>query len=254
VGDADARIAEDYLRILRLFRFLAELEGFSIDCEAAEAASRGRRGLRRLSAERVRAELVRLLVAPRALDATSAILDRGLLTDVLGQVPRPVVLMRMASIEQAAGRNPDAMLRLAALAVRTDEDAARLARRLALSNRERRSLANAAAAHGARPPAIRHAKRQLYRLGPAAYSGRMLMGWALSREGRDDARWREAAALGEDWSAPQFPVNGKDLMEAGLAAGPRMGSVLRRLEETWLASDFSMDREALLREARSIRD
>ncbi len=107
-------------------------------CSSATASQR-------LSAERVRQEMLRLLVAPRGPELVRAMLDYGFLPLVLGLAPRPTLLQRLADLEAALAREPDAMLRLAALAVEVPEDASRLAERLRLSNDERERLARVAA-------------------------------------------------------------------------------------------------------------
>ena len=147
IGEAEARIKEDYLRILRFFRFHAYYGKGAMDEEGLHAAVRLRAGLEQLSAERVAGEMRRILVAPRAIGAVEALFDYGLLTTVLGGVPRLVRFERLVAIEEANGLAPNSALRLAALAVFVEEDAARLAERLRLSNAEQAVLALAALRH-----------------------------------------------------------------------------------------------------------
>ncbi len=136
IGDAEARIKEDYLRILRFFRFNAYYGKGPLDAAGLAACVRLRAGLDQLSAERVAGELRKLLVAPQATRAVEALFDYGLLTQLLGGVPRLVRFERLVAAEEALGLAPDAALRLAALAVFVKEDAERLAARLRLSNNE----------------------------------------------------------------------------------------------------------------------
>src|SRR5262249_52045111 len=137
IGDAEARIKEDYLRILRFFRFNAYYGKGPLDEAGLKAAVKLRGGLARLAAERVSAELQSLLVAPQAVREVEALFDYGLLVDLLGGAPRLVHFARLVAIEEALGLEPDAMLRLAALGVFVQEDAARIAARLRRSNAER---------------------------------------------------------------------------------------------------------------------
>src|SRR5690606_24436857 len=117
IGDARTRIREDYLRILRFFRFFAGYADGGPDREAFDAAVAERRGLDTLSRERIRAELLKLLVAPRAAEAAKLMSDCGLLGMVFGGMARPRVLARLAEAENALGVPPDAVLRLGALAL-----------------------------------------------------------------------------------------------------------------------------------------
>ena len=179
------RIREDYLRILRFFRLTAEY--------ARRPARRRRRSppacssatvSARLSAERVRQELLRLLVAPRGPELVRWMLYYGLLPPVLASAPRPTLLERLAALETALAAEPDAIPRLAALAVEVPEDADRLADRLRLANDERARLAQMAMhTPDVSPSAPETAARAyLYAEGAAAYRDRLLIAWARSTD------------------------------------------------------------------------
>jgi len=253
IGDAAERIKEDYLRILRFFRFNAYYGKGPLDEDGLHAAVRLRAGLDQLSAERVRAELKRLLAAPRAMEAVEGLFDYGLLPALLGGVPRLERLNRLIAIEAALGRSADAVLRLAALAVFVAEDAARLAARLHLSNAEQNLLALAAVDHDRYAlPEEDVAKRALYRLGPSEFAAYVLLAWADSGAASDDAAWRAAFSLPDRWRAPTFPLRGTDIMAFGDLQGPEIGLILRRLEADWAAGGFALSREELLARAAAL--
>ena len=144
IGEAEDRIKEDYLRILRFFRLHAYYGKGEMDEAGLHASVKLRAGLAKLSAERVGGELKRLLVAPQAMLAVEALYDYGLLTELLGGVPRLLRFERLTAIEQANAVAADASLRLAALAIFVREDVPRLVARLRLSNAEQAVLALAA--------------------------------------------------------------------------------------------------------------
>jgi poly(A) polymerase len=253
IGDAEARIKEDYLRILRFFRFNAYYGKGPLDPGGLQACVRLRGGLDQLSAERVWAELKRLLVAPQAVGAVEALFDYGFLPGLLGSVPRLERFRKLVAIEEALGLARDAIVRLAALAVFVGEDAERLAARLRLSNAEQAVLALGAADHAKSGlPDDGAAKRALYRLGPSAYAAHVLLAWADSDASSDDPRWREALNLPERWQAPSFALRGTDIMALGDLTGPEIGDILRRLEADWIASGFALSREDLLARAAEL--
>src|SRR5262249_41249375 len=130
IGSPAQRIEEDYLRILRFFRFTAADAAGARAAAGLAACAAGRDGLALLSAERVRQEMLRLLVAARGPELLGWMVDYGLSVRVLPAVPRPGLLGRLAALETATGLMGDAVLRLAALAVEVEEDAVRLAERL----------------------------------------------------------------------------------------------------------------------------
>jgi tRNA nucleotidyltransferase/poly(A) polymerase len=253
IGDAEERIKEDYLRILRFFRFNAYYGKGSLDPDGLSACVKLRAGLSQLSAERVAGELRRILVAPQALRAIEALFDYGLLTELLGGVPRMTRFARLAAAEEALGLAPDAALRLAALAVFVEEDAARLAARLRLSNAEQAVLLLGACDHDmGELPEEAAARRALYQLGPCKFEAHVLLASADEGISPDDQRWRQALRLADRWQAPEFPLRGPDITALGEVKGPAIGDVLRRLEAEWIASDFRLDRDALLAKARQL--
>ncbi len=255
IGEASARIAEDYLRILRFFRFNAYYGKGPLDADGLAACVRLRAGLEQLSAERVASELKRILIAPQAVQAIEALFDNGLLTGLLGGVPRLMRFARLVAAEEALGLAPDAALRLAALAVFVPEDAERLAARLHLSNAEQALLLLGAADHdGCALPDETAARRALYRLGPCKFEAHVLLAAADEGAAPDDRLWRQALRLADRWQAPEFPVRGPDIIALGHVQGPEIGDMLRRLEAEWIASDFTLDREALLARAKQPRN
>src|SRR4029078_10558599 len=139
--DPVERIGEDYLRILRFFRFNAYYGKGPLDEAGLKACVALRGGLGQLSAQRIWIELKRILMAPRATDAIEALFDYGLLTQILGGVPRLLDFERLVAIEAANGVAASAALRLAVLAIFVDEDGARTAERVKVYNAQQAVLA-----------------------------------------------------------------------------------------------------------------
>jgi tRNA nucleotidyltransferase/poly(A) polymerase len=240
IGEPARRIEEDYLRVLRFFRFHAAYGEGALDAEGLAACIAARGGLAQLSRERVRMEMLKLLIAPRAADVLEAMADAGLLGMLLAGVPNGVHFSAMVEIERALSLAPDAMRRLAALAVLVAEDAERLGEKLRLSNAEQARLAAMAVGWWRISPALNeHQQRALlYRVGPATFTDQALLGWARSGAGADDKGWRELVTLPRHWTAPQFPIKAADLMARGVAKGPQLGAALEMAEKAWIAAGF----------------
>lgn len=251
IGDADRRIREDYLRILRLFRFHAAYGRGPLDPEALAAAMRNRDGLARLSRERVRAEMLKLLIAPRAGETLADMQQAGLLEPVLGLPGDVATCARLAEIEAALGLEPDAVRRLGALAVRGEADAEALREGLRLSNAEAARLA--ALAGPAPTPGMceKGQKAFVYRMGREAFQDRALIAFARSGAALDDPEWRALAAIAADWPLPVFPLKAADFIALGLAPGPALGAALKRAEEAWVEAGFPEGRDALDEIARA---
>lgn len=242
IGNAEQRIAEDYLRILRFFRFHAFYGTGHPDAEGLAAAIHGRAGLDTLARERVRMEMMKLLVAPHATPTLACMAEAGILVTVLGGVPHLAHFEMMAKVELATGQQPDAVRRLGALAAYVQEDADRLGERLRLSNAEHVRIESMATDWRAIDPSVAeqvdHAL--LYRLGADRFIDRVLVAWARSDAGAADARWQRLATLPQRWSPPVFPLQAADFINRGVARGPALGRVLAAAEEAWIAADFPM--------------
>ena len=246
IGDANKRIAEDYLRILRFFRFHAAYGRGLPDPAGLAACIAARAGLGQLSRERVRMELLKLLLAPHATPALATMAESGLLVPVLGGVPDLAGFENMAKVEAAAGVQADTVQRLGALGTRIAEDAERLWQRLRLSNAEHERLVSMAESWWRISPADeKGARALLYRLGPERFVDRVLLAWARSPATAHDPAWRALAVLPGHWTAPIFPLKAADFIKRGVPHGPALGAALHEAEAAWIAADFPADPEAI---------
>lgn len=261
IGDADERIREDHLRILRLFRFHAIYGEGAPDADALLAAERRRAGLLALSRERVRAELMKLLMAERAAPTLEVMSDSGLLQPLLAGIGDIRAFAHLAQLESEWDVKPDPIRRLAALALRVTDDVERLHQRLRLSNAEARRLLALAgpvpaapgprvvrqeSGEGAAEGAQQAARAALYRLGAEAVTDRALLAaahlWKHGNGGNGaDAALRALVTLARNWVAPRFPLAAADFMSRGLRPGPALGAALARAEAAWIAADFTVD-------------
>jgi poly(A) polymerase len=243
IGDPQQRIAEDYLRILRFFRFHAAYGRGPLDPAGLRACILARAGLDTLSRERVRMEFLKLLLAPDPAATIVVMAETGLLGCVLAGVPLLGSFETMLKVEVALGLAPDAMRRLAALNTLVEEDAERLWQRLRLSNIEHERLRSMATQWRGVSPAIGEAgaRALLYRLGPERFFDRVVMAWSRSSADAADPAWQRLAALPSRWTAPAFPLKAADLMARGVSSGPALGAALRAAEAAWITAGFPMD-------------
>ena len=252
IGEARKRIREDYLRILRFFRFSARYGDGRLDAEGFAAAIAERGGLAILSRERVRAELLKLVVAPGAAEVLAAIGDAGLLASLIaGQINAPR-FGRLAAIEAAFELAPDPLLRLAALCVLVEEDAERLRERLRLSNAETERLAVAArglaALHdGETPPNLGALRRLLFERRRQGALDALTLWHADSGVAPEDWRFARARAFLVTTPEPTLPITGADVVARGVSHGQRVGATLKKLQALWIRAGFPREPEALAR-------
>jgi poly(A) polymerase len=246
IGEPRRRIEEDYLRILRFFRFHAHFGAGAPDGAGLQACIRARAGLEALSRERVRMEMLKLLTASRATPTLAVMTESGLLGVVLGGVPFLASFENMTKVEAALGVGADAVRRLGALGVWVEEDAERLTQRLRLSNAESDRLLALETWWRVAPHADgRAARALLHQLGPQSFADRVLVAWARSDAGVADETWHALASLPQRWTVPVFPLKAADFTRRGIARGPQLGIALRTAEAAWIAADFPADDAAL---------
>jgi poly(A) polymerase len=242
IGDPSARIREDYLRILRFFRFHSEYGEGPPDEAGFAAAIRERAGVAILSRERIRTEFLKLLVTRRALETIRVISDAGFLALFLGGVAEHGRMARAIADEQEEERGPDPVRRLIALAVLTPEDAERLRERLRLSNEEHdRAAALARLAAHLKSIADPLDAAMMRRL--VAEHGTASLGDALAITAGEPRPVLATEALnafrrftsGEE-APPVFPLRGADVLARGVPKGPHVGDILSRARAAWLAA------------------
>ncbi|WP_160008219.1 CCA tRNA nucleotidyltransferase [Rhizobium sp. 18055] len=257
IGDAATRISEDYLRVLRFFRFFAYYGSGRPDADGLRACAAARSKLQTLSAERVWSEMRKLLSADDPGRALLWMRTVGTLTEILPETEKWGIdaIPALVATEQALGWKPDPLLRLASI---VPPDAARLAamaERLKFANAEAaffKTWANAAPVNDEISAAA--FERLLYRNGAEGIVTRIKLALAVARGKAEDdmkemarsARLNKLLDHAKRWVKPAFPVNGTDVMAKGIPSGRQVGETLSTLENQWVEENFSSDRAALL--------
>ena len=243
IGDAEARITEDALRILRFFRFHAHYGAGGMDAAGLDACAALAGRLDILSVERVRDELLKLLAAPDPVPTLQAMHRARVVRHVL---PEFVDFERLIILVDVARRvsRVDPIRRLAALLPQDPDTVAQAAARLKLSNAQAKRLDAIAAPEPDIAPGLGDARlrQALYRYGAEPIIDRTLLAATVD----DVAALKELIDTAESWRCPTFPVSGDDLKALGHREGQGLGRALKRLEELWIGSDFKMSRETLL--------
>ncbi len=260
VGDASQRIREDYLRILRFFRFSAWYGAGALAPEALVACAAQKAGLAQLSAERVWKELKRLLAAQDPRAALYAMHETGVLAQCLpeGQFDGPDALSVADALIGADLDHhfvPDPLLRFAALLQRAGHGAAQAcAARLRLSRQESERVC-AALRPQARMVSFlspREVRRALYGMGKEPFCDQVRLAWAQQNKAKAVPQWRALLALADSWARPHLPLSGEEILAAGTPAGPLVGVVRAEVEAWWIDCDFPDDKLALVERLKAV--
>ncbi len=261
IGDAQDRIREDYLRILRFFRLSAQCSQ-SVDPAGLAACGALAEGIDALSAERVWRELKKLLAAPDPRLALAAMAASGVLARVLPEACGLDVCDRIVAVDSDSFFDPDGLLRLLALMLDDPQAARDLARRLKLSNAERDRLVAALGQWSDGGVGVdmrivsylsaRQVRRALYHLGAQAFRDRVRLGWARDSNPRTHSQWRALLAMSEGWVRPALKLTGEQVAAAGVPRGARIGAVMREVEAWWIDADFPDDELSLIERLKAV--
>jgi poly(A) polymerase len=231
VGDPETRITEDYLRILRFFRFFAWYGRGEPDTAALTACRKLAPGMSRLSAERVSKELMKLLAAPDPRAAMAAMGAAGVLQQLLPEASQTL-------FDAAVGVSEDPVVRLMALFPAEAQVVRDVSARLRFANATRDRLVGSALADTATDLSMNDAgaRAAVYRHGSRAVTDALCRRWAEAPGRAADAR--RLIGLVQDWSPPRLPVGGRQVAKLGVEPGPETGRLLKAFEESWIADDF----------------
>lgn len=254
VGDPVTRIREDFLRILRLFRFHAWYGKGEIDKPALQACAAEKAGLRQLSGERIAKEMLKLLAAEDPVPVLRSMAATGILSEVLPGELNIVRLERLVAIDGTNFFQPDAILRLAALLPDRAAGAHEIADRWKLSNADRDRLADIAGNTDKIVSylSIKEVRKLLYKLGMARFKDRVSLKWAEDPKETNFVQWRALLAMADAWQRPKFPLDGGNVMAAGVPQGPLIGKILAEVEEWWIDSDFIDDEFSLAERLKAV--
>jgi len=252
IGDAHTRLREDYLRILRFFRFNAWYAKGPVDPVGLAACADEVKGLDSLSAERVWKEVKKLMAAhdPRAAwEGMEAIEVRA---RALPEMTDRTRLKALMTLEIDLMLPVDAITRVAASL--PDQDTAKtLSRRLKLSNEERDRLV---AGLGDEVKitsymSLREMRRAIYTIGNLAFRDRVMLAWA-GAGGEKAQQWRALVAHAQMWTPPKFPLTGDEVLASGVPAGPKVGQVMREVEAWWIDADFPDDKLSIIERLKAV--
>ncbi|MEQ8267305.1 MAG: CCA tRNA nucleotidyltransferase [Parvibaculum sp.] len=256
IGDAHQRIREDYLRILRFFRLHAWYGKGEPDETGLRASAEEREGLRQLSGERVRDELLKTASADNAAAAFRQMAAAGILQIVLPEAGRLDRFEKLVEIEaqQLFVQKADPILRLGAMLDLDKAGVEALAARLKLSNRDRDRLA-AMLTDKTKIVcylSMREVRRALYLMGLQLFKDRVSLGWADDKRGHNAFQWRAMLAMADSWQKPVLPLTGEMIKAAGVPEGPQIGRIRDEVEEWWIDSDFIDDEFSIIERLKAI--
>ncbi len=246
IGSANQRIKEDYLRILRFFRFYSIFGKAPIDRKALEACKENRDGLKQLSMERIRDELFKLFLTPKVVETLQIMYDNEILSYVFPDTHYLEELDFLVNTIDVKDLPNAPLRRLFILYNPNTALAENLAARLRMSNKQREDFVSWAKHHPFFEELLeeKSLRRLTYLHGNDFCRDKLILLSALNHRVLPDLKQRLAHIA--QISIPEFSVKGRDVIAAGIKDNRKIGEVLNELEQIWIDSDFSLSHGELL--------
>ena len=255
IGDPKERILEDYLRILRYFRFNSYYgdEKIPFSSQAYEACKDLRVKLKNLSPERIQSEFFKILVAPNARKNISAMSEANILKVIFDNPVDLSYFSRMVDIDNKNQYIPNPILRLISLIYLQNISYDQL-KMFSLSNKKRDliSLIVDKKINFSHQMNINALNKHLYFYGSEICPFGVRVCWSVDTYLRNDDNWLELLSIIEVWKKPTFPIKAKDIISRGVEEGPLLGQILNELEKLWISSNFIMDKDFLLNKVNKL--
>ncbi len=254
IGNPDERIKEDYLRILRYFRFLALFGDISPDAEVMKTITANLDKLSVVSKERQWNELKSILSLTAPNNAISAMSEIGLLDDYFNGTGINDAFINLIEIESRISLSIDSILRLSTLVENSLDKANDLIKKLPLSKSESTDLLKLCTLNKkvVSYMSMKEVRYLLYLLGRDGFQKQILVNWAKDTNNKNEVNWRSLYEVAQSWEKPSFALTAKDVINMGISQGPMVGDILKEVEDWWAENDFIDDKFSLIERLKAI--
>ena len=254
IGRPDERIKEDYLRILRYFRFLALFSDISPDAEVMKTISANLDKLSVVSKERQWNELKSILTLTAPNNAISAMSEIGLLDDYFNGIGINDAFVNLIEIESKISFSIDPILRLSTLIENSLDKANTIIKKLPLSKSESTDLLKLCTLNKkvVSYMSMKEVRYLLYLLGRDGFQKQILVTWAKDANNKNEVNWRSLYEVAQSWEKPSFALTAKDVINMGISQGPMVGDILKEVEDWWAENDFIDDKFSLIERLKAI--
>ena len=254
IGRPDERIKEDYLRILRYFRFLALFGDISPDAEVMKTISANLDKLSVVSKERQWNELKSILTLTAPNNAISAMSEIGLLDDYFNGIGINDAFVNLIEIESKISFSIDPILRLSTLIENSLDKANTIIKKLPLSKSESTDLLKLCTLNKkvVSYMSMKEVRYLLYLLGRDGFQKQILVNWAKDTNNKNEVNWRSLYEVAQSWEKPSFALTAKDVINMGISQGPMVGDILKEVEDWWAENDFIDDKFSLIERLKAI--
>ena len=254
IGNPDERIKEDYLRILRYFRFLALFGDISPDAEVMKTIKANLDKLSVVSKERQWNELKSILSLNAPNNAISAMSEIGLLDVYFDGTSINDAFVNLIEIESRISLSIDPILRLSTLIDNSLDKANTIIKKFPLSKSDSTDLLKLSTLNKkiVSYMSMKEVRYLLYLLGRDGFQKQILVNWAKDTNNKNEVNWRSLYEVAQSWEKPSFALTAKDVINMGISQGPMVGDILKEVEDWWAENDFIDDKFSLIERLKAI--
>ena len=254
IGIPDERIKEDYLRILRYFRFLALFGDMSPDPDVMKIIKANLDKLSVVSKERQWNELKSILSLNAPNNAISAMSEIGLLGDYFDGTGINDAFVNLTEIESRISLSVDPILRLSTLIENSLDKANTIIKKLPLSKSDTTDLLKLSTLNKkiVSYMSMKEVRYLLYLLGRDGFQKQIMVNWAKDTNNKNEVNWRSLYEVAQSWEKPSFALTAKDVINMGISKGPMVGAILKEVEDWWAENDFIDDKFSLIERLKAI--
>ena len=253
IGDPQARIKEDYLRIMRFFRFLASNSAQSFDDDLLTVLKTEAPNLSIVSKERLWDEFTEILKSENPITALTLMQKNSIFENISEELQVEESFENLISIESKI-KDVDSILRLSLLFDNNPKKIEDFVNSFPLSSNESKALLQLGEMNKKIVSylSMKEVRFLLYKIGVSDFKNQIILNWARDVQNKNEVNWRSLYEVAISWERPKFELDSKDVMEMGINEGPLVGSILKEVEEWWAANDFIDDKFSLIERLKAI--
>ena len=254
IGNAYDRVKEDYLRILRYFRFYADFSNFEIDTNLKKIFKEESRNLIKISNERIWNELKKIINHHDSFKSLSMMNEANILTVISEDIAVTDDYMKMSHIEDKTNKPIDDLLKLSILLENSEYKADNFLNKFPISNEEAENLRTFINFDLSIKSylSIKESRAKLYRLGIEKFQHFVILNWIKDPNQKNDLNWHALYEVAKNFEHPKFSFGANDIIRMGIEEGPLVGKILSELEEWWIDNDFIDDEYSIFERLKAI--
>ncbi|MDG2416904.1 MAG: CCA tRNA nucleotidyltransferase [Pelagibacterales bacterium] len=254
IGSASDRVKEDYLRILRYFRFYADFSNFDIDADLKKVFKEGSQNLSKISKERIWTELKKIINHNNSFKSLSMMNEANILTEISDDISVTKDYLKISHIENKINKPINNLLKLSILLESSEHNANNFIEQFPISNEEADNLRTFTNLDLSIKSylSIKESRAKLYRLGVEKFQDFVILNWIKDSNQKNDLNWHTLHEVAKNFEQPKFSFGANDIIRMGIEEGPLVGKILSELEEWWIDSDFIDDEYSIFERLKAI--